>query len=397
MDKSDTRKLHVLCEAFEYLEKKIQTGDIHSTDAAADQSSTTTARTVFFSTATVTAHMDKEEKRTHQDMEDDHLDDSRGGGSTSHIALSVLAARVDDACPPVEIATRRSPELLSRKKKRYDKQNADHEHSLAPNSPLGAHGNEGNLHHTSSVAKVPRQKKKTFEERLAELAAFKAKYGHYNVPSPNSRSSEYKSLRMWINNIRSSYKKMQEGKTSRGLLSQDQIRRLEALGFSLNRNTNSTFEKWLVQLAAFKAKYGNCKAPKTPSSQYYSLGHWCSEMRSNYKMIQEGKTPHRPLSQDQIRKLEALGFEWRKKTIKTFEERLAELAAFKAKHGNCNVSRTSSTMKYYSLGDWCSEMRKSYKKTRLHALNSCRIRLGDLKHLITRKYLYHHVGALTSN
>ena len=52
---------HYVCEAFEHLEKKIKNGDIHSTDAA-DQSSTTTTRIECFSTATVTTNIVKEKK-----------------------------------------------------------------------------------------------------------------------------------------------------------------------------------------------------------------------------------------------------------------------------------------------------------------------------------------------
>lgn len=43
----------------------------------------------------------KEKKRNHEDMEEDELDDSEDGRSTtSSLVLSV--ARESDACPPVE-------------------------------------------------------------------------------------------------------------------------------------------------------------------------------------------------------------------------------------------------------------------------------------------------------
>ena len=69
-------------------------------------------------------------------------------------------------------------------------------------------------------------------------------------------------------------KKMQEGMTPGISLSQDQIRTLEELVFERSKNPISILEERLVELAAIKAKYRNCNAPKTPFSEYYSLGHW---------------------------------------------------------------------------------------------------------------------------
>jgi len=102
-----------------------------------------------------------------------------------------------------------------------------------------------------------------------------------------------------------------------------------------------SFEERLVALAAYKAKHGDCNAPQTPSSEYYSLGAWCSEIRQSYKKIQQGKTSLRnPLSQDQIGRLEALGFEWiTSKVSITFDERFIALAAYKAKHGDFIVPK----------------------------------------------------------
>ena len=65
------------------------------------------------------------------------------------------------------------------------------------------------------------------------LATFKVKDGHCNAP--NTSSSEYYSLSKWYNTMRSSYKKIQESKTPLHLLSQGQIRALEALDFEWSR------------------------------------------------------------------------------------------------------------------------------------------------------------------
>jgi hypothetical protein len=52
----------------------------------------------------------------------------------------------------------------------------------------------------------------------------------------------------------------------------------------------------------------------------------------------------------------------RKNVSKTFDERFKDLMAFKAEFGHCNVLQTrSSNNKYSSLGQWCGNVRTSYK------------------------------------
>ena len=45
--------------------------------------------------------------------------------------------------------------------------------------------------------------------------------------------------------------------------------------------------------------------------------------------------------------------------IKSFDDRLNDLMAFKAKYGHCHVFRTEENI---SLAKWCTELRGSYKK-----------------------------------
>ena len=73
-----------------------------------------------------------------------------------------------------------------------------------------------------------------------------------------------------------------------------------------------TFEERFAELAALKAKHGHCNPFLAPSSEYDSLGQWCNKVRVHYKyMMQEEHIS--PLLQDQIGRLEALGFEWSRK------------------------------------------------------------------------------------
>jgi hypothetical protein len=57
--------------------------------------------------------------------------------------------------------------------------------------------------------------------------AFKAKYGHYDVP----RTGENVSLGRWCSALRVSYKKIQNNQKPKMKLSNEQIRRLNDAGF----------------------------------------------------------------------------------------------------------------------------------------------------------------------
>ena len=68
---------------------------------------------------------------------------------------------------------------------------------------------------------------KTFDERLNDLMAFKAKYGHCNV----SKRCENASLGQWCNELRGSYTKMKNNQKPANKLSDEQIQRLSDAGF----------------------------------------------------------------------------------------------------------------------------------------------------------------------
>jgi hypothetical protein len=149
-----------------------------------------------------------------------------------------------------------------------------------------------------------------FDERLQDLMAFKAEYGHCNVTKTRSSNNKYYSLGRWCCDIRVSYKAIKEGRNPAYKLSKADIQRLENAGFEWNRSKKVPFDERLQDLIAFKAEYGHCNVPQTQSRNNTSLGRWCSTMRQSYKAIKEGRNPHYKLSKADIQRLENAGFEW---------------------------------------------------------------------------------------
>jgi len=191
-----------------------------------------------------------------------------------------------------------------------------------------------------------------FEGRCKKLTAFKSEFGHCNVPY---RYSANPALGNWCSEIRSSYKKIQQGQKPRSKLTQDEIERLDEIGFKWK--FTEAFEQRYHELEVFKNEFGHCNVP-CKYSVNPSLGKWCINMRYSYNQIQQGQKPSRNLTQDQIVHLKEIGFKW--KLRETFEERYHDLEAFKTKFGHCNVSSKNSVNP--SLGKWCNYTRYTYQK-----------------------------------
>jgi hypothetical protein len=134
--------------------------------------------------------------------------------------------------------------------------------------------------------------------------AFKAKYGHYDVP----RTGENVSLGRWCNKLRVSYKKIQNNQSKPNMkLSDEQIQCLNDTGFKWSLH-EQFFDECFNDLMAFKAKYGHYDVPRT--GENVSLGRWCSALRVSYKKIQNNQKPKMKLSNEQIRRLNDAGFKW---------------------------------------------------------------------------------------
>jgi len=204
----------------------------------------------------------------------------------------------------------------------------------------------------SSREKGTSARTESFEGRYKQIDDFRDEFGHCNVPSKYSVNP---SLGYWCGTIRKSYNQIQQGQTPSRSLTQDQIERLEEIGFKWK--LVETFEQHCRDLEAFKSEFGHCNVP-CKYSVNPSLGYWCSKMRCAYNQIQQGQTPKCTLTQDEIERLEEIGFKWT--VFKTFEQHCRDLEAFKSEFGHCNVPCKYSANP--SFGIWCIQIRYSYNQ-----------------------------------
>ena len=148
---------------------------------------------------------------------------------------------------------------------------------------------------------------KKFDQRCLELEAFKKEFGHCRVPHGWSVDPNFGN---WCNAMRVAYNQLQQGIPTIRNISQDRIERLDAIGFIWKlADFDKRFEQHCHDLEAYKRKFGHCNAPQRYSADP-SLGRWCKNIRVTYNRLKQGKPAMLNISQDQIDRLEDIGFKW---------------------------------------------------------------------------------------
>jgi superfamily II DNA or RNA helicase len=129
-----------------------------------------------------------------------------------------------------------------------------------------------------------------WDDFYQRLVKFKKSHGHVDVPQKYPKDPK---LRSWVNTQRQYARK--------GKLSSDRLKLLDAVGFTWDPLV-ANWEENFANLESFKSTHGHCRVPVTLKTDP-KLGKWVSHQRNFYV---KGK-----LSADRIRRLEALGFEWK--------------------------------------------------------------------------------------
>ena len=192
--------------------------------------------------------------------------------------------------------------------------------------------------------------REVWTQRLEELAAFKAAYGHCDVPAVYS---ENPSLGRWLD------KQRQEKK--RGALLEERVKQLVALGVAWDPLDNF-WENRFQDLARFKAQHGHCNVPvEFPENP--ALGTWLNNQRG---LQRSGK-----LSADRVNRLERLGVVW-KPLDAAWEQRFSELKRFKAREGHCEVPQHYP--RNQRLANWLSNQRQAKNRGTLSRDRTRRLR-----------------------
>ena len=181
----------------------------------------------------------------------------------------------------------------------------------------------------------------TWRSHYLALLAYREKYGDCRVPQ---QWRENKRLATWVGT--------QRNRRKRGLLDDDKIQTLDAIGFEWVIGLG-TWDERFQQLCDYKAAHGHTRVPAR-WKENHSLASWVVDQRYDRR---KGR-----LRADYEKRLNEIGFEWEliQRGDGDWDSRFDELRHYHATHGDCRVS--SDVPELRSLGLWVQRQRERHRK-----------------------------------
>ena len=179
---------------------------------------------------------------------------------------------------------------------------------------------------------------------LEAAKRYRQQYGDLQVPSAYKDADGF-ALGNWIRNTRSRF--------GSGGLKESQIRELDALGMVWN-SIDAKWERCYAEAALYCEKHGSLNlAPKYVSPSGIRLGAWVENQRAYYL---KGE-----LSDDKIRRLEAIGMLWEGRNDRQWLRAYGAAARYFQQYGDLNVPYQYVSPEGIRLGYWVVRQRAAYK------------------------------------
>jgi hypothetical protein len=215
----------------------------------------------------------------------------------------------------------------------------------------------------------------SWEDMFGQLKDYKNEHGDCLVAKRYKRNPK---LGMWVGKQRDRYKKMiclQNGgddamkKSQKKYwdsvtpLTQEQLDLLNGIGFVWQAGgpdiIKSDWQSMFEKLKEYREQHGTCNVSQKAAGKLGRLGRWVKTQREKYH---GSKVNLSPLTPEQKKQLESIGFEWRPGGSRTHDETwqtmFNELKAFRDEHGNCKVPQKKG-----KLGGWVDRQRKRFRAT----------------------------------
>ena len=196
-----------------------------------------------------------------------------------------------------------------------------------------------------SIGMVWETRSETAWARGLEAARrYRQQYGDLQVPSAYKDADGF-ALGNWIRNTRSRF--------GSGGLKESQIRELDALGMVWN-SIDAKWERCYAEAALYCEKHGSLNlTPKYVSPSGIRLGAWVENQRAYYL---KGE-----LSDDKIRRLEAIGMLWEGRNDRQWLRAYEAAVRYFQQYGDLNVPYQYVSPEGIRLGYWVVRQRAAYK------------------------------------
>ena len=141
----------------------------------------------------------------------------------------------------------------------------------------------------------------------------------------------------------------------------DEVRDCRVLFEKLNDTLTSSWELMYKHVKEYYQEIGDLEVPaRYLTTDGYSLGKWIFNQRGIRKGTIEGT-----LTEEQIKKLDAIGMVWDKITDLNWSKNYEAAKAYFEEHGNLNISARYVTEDGVTLGGWLSNIR-TWAKADVH-------------------------------
>lgn len=181
-------------------------------------------------------------------------------------------------------------------------------------------------------------------------------HGHLEVPS-RYVTEDGVALGRWICTVRRWYSSGVHQK----YLQADRIKQLEDIGMIWSA-LDYFWEQNFQSAKKYYQEHGNLDVPMHYKAQDGTLlGSWIGRQRQLRKGIGKGTPP----TEEQIKRLDAIGMDWMDRVDRLWENGFAEAKTYSEKNGNLDVPVKYRTENDFPLGTWIQRQRNVYRKNKI--------------------------------
>ena len=206
------------------------------------------------------------------------------------------------------------------------------------------HLTEEQIARLDSIGMIWANRLETAWERNYRYAeAYYAEHGDLLVPARYVTKDGFR-LGKWISNLRDQRLNGEQ----RTVLTEERIKRLNGIGMQWDAHSVRWEQNYLEALRYYK-EYGDLNVPvgyKTDSG--FNLGTWVRYLRQ----ARSGKGGSRPLTEEQIARLDAIGMQWNDCYENQWNRAYAEAASYYRQHGTLDMPAAYISPSGLALGKW---------------------------------------------
>lgn len=207
-----------------------------------------------------------------------------------------------------------------------------------------------------------------WEAGYAHAAQYYEAHGHLTPEAAYLCADGYP-LGAWVRRMR----QMKSGEIVTGRMAARRVAELEKIGMVWDVRDDA-WERGYAKAKTYFEAHGNLNVPaRMRTEDGYALGRWLG----NQRQAREGKFQHRQLTQEQIRRLDAIGMNWGRSREERWNAFYSAARSYYRKYGNLEVHPQYKTPDGACLGMWVYDQRRNWRSGKLSDPERC-ARLAEI-------------------